>query len=594
MNGDILYYNSGNLQRLPIGSNTNVLTVSGGLPSWQVSGGSLSIGSSITSATQGSVLYAGAAGVLAQDNANFFWDGTNHRLGIGTAAPINSITLSSTANGIGLYNTADQITNYEKASIQWISNVFTISTTQGGSGSSHDINIITPSSTQFYMSNSTTTSGLYQFTRGSHGGGQPETSCVGTNFSGSWQATTGINPIVQIAPTINQSSTAGYTAFLVNPTETTTGSGAKLLADFQVGGSSKANIDNTGALTASKATITTSSGILNFSGGGTSAIQQNGFTYISIGSSQVGYFTGTNQSGSSGLITSSANLNASSGVQSVYNVNPTITQTASAGYTALLVNPTESSTGSGAKLLADFQVGGTSKVQIKNTGEIVTSQSGSQINFQTGSAFISSTNGDTFYQTNFASKTFIFKDSGANTRLSIAMDTGNVTGGTYNGNTFTTGTYTLTGTAAKTLNFTNTLTLSGTDSTTITFQGTDTYVGRTTTDTLTNKRITKRVLALSTGSATPAINTDSYDVVTITAQSAAITSFTTSLTGTPVDGDTLRISITDNGTARALAWGISFEASTVALPTTTVISTRLDVGFFWNAATSKWRCVAVA
>jgi hypothetical protein len=27
------------------------------------------------------------------------------------------------------------------------------------------------------------------------------------------------------------------------------------------------------------------------------------------------------------------------------------------------------------------------------------------------------------------------------------------------------------------------------------------------------------------------------------------------------------------------------------LPTTTVISTRLDVAFIWNEATSKWRCV---
>lgn len=113
------------------------------------------------------------------------------------------------------------------------------------------------------------------------------------------------------------------------------------------------------------------------------------------------------------------------------------------------------------------------------------------------------------------------------------------------------------------------------------------------TSTLTNKRITKRVLALSANSATPAINTDSYDVVNITSQTAAITSFTSSLTGTPVDGDTLRISIT--GTAAvALTWGASFEASTVALPTTTVTTTRLDVGFMWNTATSKWRCSAVA
>ena len=35
---------------------------------------SIAIGDTITSATVGSVLFAGAAGVLAQDNANFFWD----------------------------------------------------------------------------------------------------------------------------------------------------------------------------------------------------------------------------------------------------------------------------------------------------------------------------------------------------------------------------------------------------------------------------------------------------------------------------------------------------------------------------------------
>lgn len=46
---------------------------------------------------------------------------------------------------------------------------------------------------------------------------------------------------------------------------------------------------------------------------------------------------------------------------------------------------------------------------------------------------------------------------------------GAATATTINGNTFTTGTYTLTGTAAKTLNFTNSLTLSGTDATTMTF-----------------------------------------------------------------------------------------------------------------------------
>lgn len=60
---------------------------------------------------------------------------------------------------------------------------------------------------------------------------------------------------------------------------------------------------------------------------------------------------------------------------------------------------------------------------------------------------------------------------------------------TVNGNTITTGTGVLTLGASKTLTANNTLTLAGTDSTTITFQGTDTYVGRATTDTLTNKTV---------------------------------------------------------------------------------------------------------
>jgi hypothetical protein len=47
----------------------------------------MSIGGAITGATAGSVLFAGVAGVLAQDNANLFWDNTNNRLGIGTTTP---------------------------------------------------------------------------------------------------------------------------------------------------------------------------------------------------------------------------------------------------------------------------------------------------------------------------------------------------------------------------------------------------------------------------------------------------------------------------------------------------------------------------
>lgn len=124
--------------------------------------------------------------------------------------------------------------------------------------------------------------------------------------------------------------------------------------------------------------------------------------------------------------------------------------------------------------------------------------------------------------------------------------------------------------------------------------GTDTFAFQAHTQTFTNKRNTKRTVTV-TQAATPTINTDNTDVAYITGLAQAITSMTTNLSGTPVANDSLIISITDNGTARAITWGASFESSgNVTLPSTTVISTRLDVGFLYNAATSKWRCVATA
>ncbi len=44
-------------------------------------------GTPVTGGTVGSVLFVGTGSTLAQDNANFFWDDANNRLGIGTAAP---------------------------------------------------------------------------------------------------------------------------------------------------------------------------------------------------------------------------------------------------------------------------------------------------------------------------------------------------------------------------------------------------------------------------------------------------------------------------------------------------------------------------
>lgn len=57
-------------------------------------GGSMAIGGAIGSSTAGSVLYVDGSNNLAQDNANFFWDATNHRLGLGTTSPSQQLQLT--------------------------------------------------------------------------------------------------------------------------------------------------------------------------------------------------------------------------------------------------------------------------------------------------------------------------------------------------------------------------------------------------------------------------------------------------------------------------------------------------------------------
>jgi hypothetical protein len=52
-----------------------------------------------TAFTTGSVVFAGASGTYSQDNANFFWDDNNNRLGIGTSSPTSKLELKS-ANDI--------------------------------------------------------------------------------------------------------------------------------------------------------------------------------------------------------------------------------------------------------------------------------------------------------------------------------------------------------------------------------------------------------------------------------------------------------------------------------------------------------------
>jgi hypothetical protein len=99
----------------------------------------------------------------------------------------------------------------------------------------------------------------------------------------------------------------------------------------------------------------------------------------SIGGSVAGTltFTGTVAAGSSDFtvnsvttqnVTASGSNSAASGTWQPWRFISTISQSGTAGYTCLTINPTESSTGSGTKRLLDLQVGGTTKFNVDHTG----------------------------------------------------------------------------------------------------------------------------------------------------------------------------------------------------------------------------------
>jgi hypothetical protein len=160
-------------------------------------------------------------------------------LGLRTLVPTHTLTLASTSTGIALYNTADQTTNYERVVGAWSGNIFTFAMTKGGTGTDRAVNISSGGMVFSVDGNGTS---IARSTSGT------ALSTGAFRITGTQTQSSGLYSGLGIAPTINQSSTAGYTALLVNPTETTTGSGSKLLADFQVGGTTKAAISNTGYL----------------------------------------------------------------------------------------------------------------------------------------------------------------------------------------------------------------------------------------------------------------------------------------------------------------------------------------------------------
>jgi hypothetical protein len=90
---------------IPSGSTNYIQNIAAGTQTanYAISGnGSIGGTLSLPAFTTGSVPFIGASGLVSQKNANFFWDNTNNRLGIGTAAPNNTLEVAGTVAASGL------------------------------------------------------------------------------------------------------------------------------------------------------------------------------------------------------------------------------------------------------------------------------------------------------------------------------------------------------------------------------------------------------------------------------------------------------------------------------------------------------------
>lgn len=194
------------------------------------------------------------------------------------------------------------------------------------------------------------------------------------------------------------------------------------------------------------------------------------------------------------------------------------------------------------------------------------------------------------------------------TGVSIAIDTSVVvdkttsqalTNKTISGLTVSTTTGTFALTSGKTLSVSNTLTLAGTDSTTMTFPSTTATIARTDaaqtfigTQTFSQVITTANAITASSNAATVPITSKNNIVTNNSAATLTITLTTTSA----VNMQPVIVQILDSSAvAQTVSW-VNTENSTVSAPTTSNGSTTLPltVGFIYNSATSKWRCIASA
>lgn len=229
---------------------------------------------------------SGRIGIWANNSQWFTMEaGGNIGLGTGisgggaTTIATNALTFDSTTgtSGIAMYNTSDQVTNYEKVVAFWNSNVYTIAVTQAGTGTQRNLGFTAGTNTNVVIRNATDLIGHFALNPTFSG----TTSGAQLGVAGTWTNSQNTGYAISLVPTTNQTSTAAWTMYFASPFDSGSGSGAKNLIDVGTNTAgngtgthtSKFKVDSTGNVTATNAILTSAGGVGYTTGAGSTVTQ---------------------------------------------------------------------------------------------------------------------------------------------------------------------------------------------------------------------------------------------------------------------------------------------------------------------------------
>lgn len=280
-------------------------------------------------------------------------------LGLGTSIPTHSLTIASGLNGLAIYNTADQTTNYERVVGSWSGNTFTFGPQWAGTGVSRNMVI-----GQGGGSGSLTLMGGFVALTLQNASphlvfAYDASSANQTVFNVSAGAsngtlTTGSTIGILLNGTLNQGGTSAYVGLRIRPTLTALGSGANYLLEV---GTAAANtlftVNTAGAVTATGSlTVTSAAGtpqlVLEQTGGTSGSASMYFLGGTASGQSYLGFRNGFNigtATAAGGTITSvfaltpAGNLTISGTLISPWlSIDPTFYLTKSGGNPLLAVD----------------------------------------------------------------------------------------------------------------------------------------------------------------------------------------------------------------------------------------------------------------